>query len=71
MGRSNPSKDIRMTAVAETQDLASTEMPAPIIFTDSAAAKVAGSGFYFLTGAGALLEMALVRYGLLCLRYAK
>jgi len=35
------SKDIRMTAVAETQDLASTEMPAPIIFTDSAAAKVA------------------------------
>lgn len=30
----------------------------------SAAAKVAGSGFYFLTGAGALLEMALVRYGL-------
>jgi iron-sulfur cluster insertion protein len=41
MGRSNPSKDIRMTAVAETQDLASTEMPAPIIFTDSAAAKVA------------------------------
>lgn len=29
-----------------------------------AGSKVAGGGFYFLTGAGALLEMALVRYAL-------
>ena len=30
----------------------------------AAGAKVSGSGFYFLTGAGALLELALTRYGL-------
>lgn len=30
----------------------------------TAGAKVSGSGFYFLTGAGALLEMALTRYAL-------
>ncbi|MCA6218762.1 iron-sulfur cluster insertion protein ErpA [Ideonella sp. B7] len=30
-----------MTAVAETTETVSTEMPSPIIFTDSAAAKVA------------------------------
>ncbi len=30
----------------------------------AAGAKVSGSGFYFLTGAGALLELALSRYGL-------
>lgn len=30
----------------------------------TAGAKVSGSGFYFLTGPGALLELALTRYGL-------